>query len=265
MKTFLRTLSIVLLVIYAVITSYSVLSISAGMGYDLILLPISAITAFSFAALHGVERLGWKRLALLLVSLVVISLALESVGVATGAVYGAYHYTDKLGPKFLDLVPYLIPVAWFMVSYPAFVIALRLVPAMPNLWVWRGLVAGASALAMTAWDLAMDPMMVAGGHWIWDQPGEYFNIPVQNFWGWWVTIFTAVMFFLVAGRITPHKVQYQDNNYDRLVIFSYAMAGLSSIVMDFQIDLAGPALVGVFAMTPWAVLGWLGSGAHNRP
>lgn len=256
MKT-LRSVSIVLLVLYAVMTSYSVLSISVGAGYNPVLLPLSAITAFSFAALHGVQRLGWKPLILLLASTVIISLAFESVGVATGAIYGNYHYTEKLGPKFLDLVPYLIPVAWFMVSYPAFIIAVRLVPVVRGVWTWRLLVGAVGAMAMTAWDLAMDPMMVAGGHWIWEQGGEYFNIPAQNFWGWWLTIFVAFLFFLVVGGITPDGVKKRQNGFDQLVILSYVLAGLSSIVMDFQIGLAGPALVGIFAMTPWAVMGWL--------
>jgi uncharacterized membrane protein len=55
-----------------------------------------------------------------------VSLLFESVGVATGLVYDPYHYTNKLGPLFLGLVPYLIPMAWFMMSYPSFVIADRL-------------------------------------------------------------------------------------------------------------------------------------------
>lgn len=258
MKNPLRSVSVILLVLYAVLTSYSVLSISVGAGYNEVLIPVSAITAFSFAVLHGIQRLGWKPLLLLLVSTVVISLAFESVGVATGVVYGSYHYTEKLGPKFLDLVPYLIPVAWFMVSYPAFVIAVRLVPVLSRLWTWRILVAAAGAAVMTAWDLAMDPMMVAGGHWIWDQAGEYFDIPVQNFWGWWLTIFVAFLFFLWVGRVTPEQVRMQDHSFDQLAILSYVIAGLSSVVMDFQIDLAGPGMVGLFAMAPWAALGWLG-------
>ena len=104
--------------------------------------------------------------------------------------------------------------------------------------------------------------MVAGGHWVWDQAGEYFNIPLQNFWGWWLTIFVAFLFFLVAGRITSEKVQTKDHSFDQLAIISYALAGLSSIVMDFQIGLAGAAMAGIFAMTPWAVLGWLGKDAR---
>jgi uncharacterized membrane protein len=42
-------------------------------------------------------------------------------------VWAVYHYTDALGPKFLWLVPYLIPVTWFMMSCLSFVIAERLV------------------------------------------------------------------------------------------------------------------------------------------
>lgn len=256
MKKILRSTSIILLVLFALITSYSVMSISVGAGYNEVLLPISALVAFSFAALHGVQRLGWKYLLLLLASTFLISLAFESVGVSTGLIYGSYHYTDKLGVKFLGLVPYLIPVAWFMVSYPSFIIAVRLFPTAPNLWTWRLLVAAAGAAVMTAWDLAMDPMMVAGNHWIWDQAGEYFGIPVQNFWGWWLTIFISFLFFLVVGRVTPDKLETKETSFEQLAILSYVIAGLSSIVMDFQIDLAGPAMVGLFSMAPWALLGW---------
>jgi uncharacterized membrane protein len=38
-----------------------------------------------------------------------------------------YHYTDQLGYKFLGLVPLLIPIAWFMLSYPSFIITSRLI------------------------------------------------------------------------------------------------------------------------------------------
>jgi len=65
-------------------------------------------------------------------------------------VCAVYHYTDKLGAKFLGLVPYLIPAA-------------------------------VGGLVMTAWDVVMDPIMVAGGHWVWDVNGAYHGIPLQNF------------------------------------------------------------------------------------
>jgi len=49
----------------------------------------------------------------------------EVVGVATGLPFGAYAYSDSLGAKLLG-VPLVIPLAWAMMAYPAFVVAGRL-------------------------------------------------------------------------------------------------------------------------------------------
>ena len=173
-----------------------------------------------------------------------------------------YHYTDKLGFKFLGLVPLLIPVAWFMMSYPSFILARRLVPGiqlvpgMKNLWTWRLSVAAVGAVIMTAWDLAMDPMMVAGGHWVWDEPGAYFGIPLQNYWGWWLTIFVVFLFFTIVGKLTPEKLATSDGRFERQAVVLYAIAGLSTVIVCLQMGLDGPALVGLFAMGPWVVMGW---------
>jgi uncharacterized membrane protein len=70
---------------------------------------LMTVLAFTFALLHGSVRLGWGRTLLLVGLTFGISLLFESVGVATGLIYGPYHYTDRLGPMFLGLVPYLIP------------------------------------------------------------------------------------------------------------------------------------------------------------
>ena len=44
-----------------------------------------------------------------------------------------------------------------------------------------------SALALTAWDLSLDPRMVQDGNWIWHDGGVYFGVPLSNYWGWVVT------------------------------------------------------------------------------
>ena len=253
---FIRNLTKQLLIIYALLTFYTLLSPFLGLPYHPFFTPLLTLLAFCFALLHGSQSLGWKPTLLLLVLTFAISLLFESVGVATGWVYGPYHYTDKLGAKFLGLVPLLIPVAWFMMTYPSYVIARRLVPAIKKGWVWRLSVAALGAVIMTAWDLAMDPMMVAGGHWVWEQPGAYFGIPLQNYWGWWLTTFITFFLFLSIGRIFPERSTSNDQ-YTRLAIWSYAITGLSSLLADFEFGLGGPALVGLFAMLPWVLMGWL--------
>ena len=258
----IRTWSTVILCIYAALVVYATTSALLGIRYSPIFTPLVSLLAFTFALLHGLVRLGGRKTLLLLALTFGVSLLFESVGVATGCVYGPYHYTDKLGPMFLGLVPYLIPVAWFMMTYPSFIIAHRLVPTLKNVWAWRLWLAAVGALVMTTWDLAMDPMMSAGEHWIWEVEGAYFGIPLQNYWGWWLTIFVTFMLFMVLGRVTNKFVpttNHRSNDfsrYDRLAIISYTLTTLSSIAIDLRFGLGGPGMVGLLAMLPWVLLSW---------
>ncbi len=257
----LQRLTLAILILYTTLTAYTVIEVVLGQRYQPFFTPLLSLLAFSFALLHAGQSLGWRRAWLLLGLTFAVSLLFESVGVATGLIYGAYHYTDKLGPMFLGLVPYLIPVAWFMMTYPSYVMAQRLVPANGSSPGWRLALPAVGAVIMTAWDLAMDPMMVASGHWVWDQPGAYFGVPVQNYWGWWLTIFVTFLLFLFLGKTQPGAGLHGEGRFLRLAVLSYTVTGLSSILVDFQSGLGGPALVGLFAMLPWVLLAWW----HNAP
>ena len=134
-----------------------------------------------------------------------ISWLFEQFGVATGLVYGPYHYTDRLGLK-LGHVPLLIPIAWFMMIYPSHVIANLIGTGKP-----AGVVGGLSriawlsalgAMTMTAWDLLMDPGMSSppSPAWIWEQGGPYFGVPLQNFLGWLLTTFTVYLAYRLIER-----------------------------------------------------------------
>jgi uncharacterized membrane protein len=252
----IRRITTAIFVIYALLTGYIMVLLMVGAPYHPLFTPLLTLLAFSFAVLHGSQSLGWKHTALLLFLTFAVSLLFESVGVATGWIYGPYHYTDKLGIKFLGLVPLLIPVAWFMMTYPSYIIARSIVPTIKKVWLWRLVVAAVGGLVMTAWDLAMDPMMVAGGHWVWEKTGAYFGIPLQNYWGWWLTIFVTFWLFLTIARIRPGSLAISDL-FDRLPVWSYAITGLSSIFTNFIFGLDGPAMVGLFAMLPWVVLSLL--------
>lgn len=257
--TMRRTL-IALLVFYALLIIYVDASFALGWGISPLITPFSTLVGFSFALLHAGQRLGWKRALGLLACVFIISLTFESVGVATGLVYGPYHYTSKLGPLFLGLVPFLIPIAWFMMMYPSFVIADWLVPARKGIWHTLAL-AVVGGLVMTAWDLVMDPIMVRGQHWVWEVNGAYFGIPLQNFWGWWLTTFVTFLVFLLAARSTPEP---SDAVNDRLAVLSYATTGLGNTIGALLTGLGGPALVGLFAMAPWVVMGWIKVSSENK-
>ena len=46
-----------------------------------------------------------------------MSLASELLGTGLGIPFGPYSYTSLLGPKWFELVPLLIPLSWFTMSW----------------------------------------------------------------------------------------------------------------------------------------------------
>ena len=254
-KRFLLVVTPYVLALYAFSSTLAILDVLGVVPSQFPYTAVNTLLGFVFGILHGSQRLGWLRAGFLASLVFITGLAFESVGVATGVIFGPYHYTDLLGPKFLGLVPYLIPIAWFMMVYPSYVIADRLVVARKSIFARILLVSLIGGVILTAWDLGLDPLMVKAGYWAWEVQGAYFGVPVRNFLGWWLTTFTALLVFQLFS-IKP-RPQTSHDIPDLWVILLYAITGLSTIIVDLIIGLSGPALVGLFAMAPWAIVGFL--------
>jgi len=257
----LRRLTWIILVLYMVISVYSIAVIGFQLPQILPITPISTLLAYLFAVLHAGQREGWRRAIMLAVIVFLTGLTFESIGVATGWVYGPYHYTTKLGPLFLGLVPYLIPLAWTMMMYPSLVIAERVIPAQWSDARRMVAVAALGGVIMTAWDLAMDPLMVSGGNWVWEVQGAYFGVPLQNFWGWWLTTFIALLIYQAAAK--PIKSQARSIP-DRWAVWSYLVTGTSTVIVDLLVGLGGPALAGIFSISPWLWLGFMNTNHAHK-
>jgi uncharacterized membrane protein len=217
---------------------------------------ITTLMALGFSLFHAADSFGWRKTLVFIATCIFVTLAFESIGVATGKIYGPYHYTNELGPKFLGLVPYLIPAAWIMMMYPSLVIAQSFLRSSSSRG-WKMLMSAAvGATVMTAWDLVLDPLMVKFGFWVWDGSAgsrQYFGIPIQNYIGWWVTSLAVfVIFFLFSNRSRLSLGRAES----RWPAIMYATIGANTILMAYLNGLAAPALIGVFAMLPW-VLGVL--------
>jgi uncharacterized membrane protein len=187
-----------------------------------------------------------------------IAWAYEQAGVATGLIFGAYHYTDYLGPK-LGNVPYLIPLAWFMMIYPSYVIA-NLVLDGHATGTRAGVVslvrlAAVSAVVMTAWDLVVDPILSgpSARAWIWDNGGPYFGIPIQNFLGWLLTTFTVYLAYrAIEQRVAPAAVGPVGADVAALPVAAYGLMLASDLLSG--VEPAGVAVVGPLVMGPPLVL-----------
>jgi uncharacterized membrane protein len=219
----------------------------------------SILALFSLA--HSWYALGGRLTAVFFCLSAAVSWAFEQAGVATGQIFGAYHYTDYLGGK-LGHVPLLIPLAWFMMIYPSYAIAnlvlTRRPTGTPGGVARLVALAGASALVMTVWDLVIDPIL-SGPRvraWVWETGGPYFGIPIQNYFGWLVTTFTVYLAYrAIERRFAPEPAGRLGVREAALPVAAYGLMLVSNLVSG--VAPAGLAVIGPLVMgPPLALAAW---------
>lgn len=198
---------------------------------------VGALVMFAgllFTIVHGQATLGRRNLIAFVLITVLISFAAETTGVATGLVFGDYHYTGELGPKLLG-VPVLIPVAYTTMAYASMMTA-RAIIATAGKGAARPLaVALAGAIAMVGWDVAMDPgMSTVHGNWIWEQAGgAYFGVGIHNYIGWFCTVFVFMAVYGLWERRNPSaapKGVAASRLFAAEPVFFYAVIALGIVV-----------------------------------
>ncbi len=120
------------------------------------------------------------------VAVYVLSLGSELLGTTTGFPFGDYEYSTLLGAQWFNHVPYLIPLSWFTMALPSFVLVERTLEGKVHI-VARWAIAAA---LLTSWDLLLDPAMsFLVPYWLWGQAGSFYGMPWINLAGWFVTGF----------------------------------------------------------------------------
>ena len=195
----------------------------------------------TFTFLHAWRYLGGSIAARFFATALIVSWLFEQVGVATGAVYGPYHYTASLGPK-LGHVPLAIPIAWSMMLYVCWSVTQLLVPASserPALGAAVTAIIG--ALIVTGWDAAIDPYFSVVGpelRWIWHGGGDYFGVPFANFRGWFATGITAFVLFALVTR----GARFRDERATLAPAIIFALFALATICTTEPLPLRITAL-----------------------
>jgi putative membrane protein len=137
-------------------------------------------------------------------------------------------------------------------------------------WRW----AAVAALVLTAWDVSMDPAMVATTHWLWHLPSLegasltrrvalsnlFYGMPLTNWLGWLLTglVVARAMLAIVpptrwAARVSP----------TRLPFALYAVNGVLPILVCAGRGLWWAAALGAAAMTVPLALAWRAGPARS--
>lgn len=154
-----------------------------------------AITA-GVLAIALTVRMG-ARWGLACLSVCAVAFLAEHVGTGYGVPFSGYRYTGLLGPRLGGRVPWLIPISWFVMAAPSYVVARSALPGPTRTLARIGV---ATALLVT-WDLALDPAMsFLTPYWIWETPGSFYGMPWVNLLGWAFTGALIMMVLELADR-----------------------------------------------------------------
>jgi uncharacterized membrane protein len=203
------------------------------------------------ALLAMASEQGWRPTLVLLALATTVAGTMELIGTTTGVPFGHYQYTELLGYKLFGHVPLLIPPSWFMMLYPALLLAsLRL-----RGWLARAAVAAA---VLTLWDVALDAACTAGfAQWQWLQQGSlwgwlpevhFYGMPLENWLGWLLTGGLISALFL---RVQP---DWKPTRHS-IGIWLYLVQGALAAMMALLLGRGWASLLWLVGMA--AVLLWL--------
>jgi uncharacterized membrane protein len=191
------------------------------------------------SAADAVRARGARRALALLGSAGAVGFAAELLGTATGRPFGRYRYSDRLGWRVRG-VPLAAAAAWAMMARPA--------------WTVGGLLAGrralrvpASAMALCAWDVFLDPRMVRDGYWEWHDGGRYEGVPASNYLGW---LLTGLVLFAAWSPLDGRRPQPCDDGALGLYLWTWTGETVANAVLwrRPRVALAGGLAMGALAL-----------------
>ena len=196
---------------------------------------------FTTTTTAAVRRWGWARAGAGAMAVTLATATVERVGTATGVPFGRYRYTGRLRAAVAG-VPVIVPLAWWGMAVPAREAASAALGrrSRPVTRIALG------SVALTAWDLFLDPQMTAEDYWRWRRPGAYRGIPLSNYAGWLVT--GAAVMAMLEVVLPPRRA-------DAVLVGEYAgMAVMETLGFAAFFRDRLVAIVGGAAMLPIAVL-----------
>lgn len=170
--------------------------------------------------LAGARSRG-ERLSLVAVAL--LGFTAEVVGVHLDVPFGAYSYTDALGPRLLG-VPPAMAFAWMT-------LAAYVKQTVANLGLARGMEMLVGAVWLTALDLLIDPLAANQlDFWRWEVKGAYYGVPLSNYAGW---LLISLLSFIILGKKFERSLPAQLTGSSIILFFTLLAVGFSSYFVAF--------------------------------
>ena len=161
-------------------------------SYFLPLTPINLLLSLAFLIWFQSPK---SRSFFIIMAIIMISgFMIEVLGVNTGWPFGDYTYGKPLGPKIFE-TPLMIGVNWFILSYCGAMLFRRATSS-------RILNAIFTGLAITAFDMILEPVAIKLNFWTWDAG----QIPIQNYITWTICISIFAYIFYSTNKNNNNSI-----------------------------------------------------------
>lgn len=195
-----------------------------------------AAIGIASAMAHAVSYYGWKDALALLAICLIITFAMENIGVATGLPFGSYHFEVGAALRHIGRVPIILGPLWFGMGYFSWIVAGTLLDGADRHLNGRFNVIAlpiAASFVMTQWDLVMDPpSSTIAKAWIWHDGGAYFGVPLANYFGWLLTswlFYQTFALYLSRRRDIPQQPKGPSRTFRLAATLFYLSAGLAHV------------------------------------
>ena len=170
------------------------------------------ITAGVLGFIYFISTFGTFQ-GILMSSLIFVgSFAIEYLGSTYSLLFGSYYYTDYFAPNLFG-VPVAIGFAWVMVIATSHAIVHSFL--LKSSW----LKATVGGLLAVVFDLVLDPVsFIVKSYWVWEESGYYYDIPITNFTGWFITAFVLHLIIELF-----FKAQKTDFIWKRRMVLLYGL------------------------------------------
>jgi Predicted membrane protein len=217
---------------------------------------VITLVIFATAILHSYERHGIKNSIVFVIVTWVVSNGLEALSIQTGFPFGHYYYTVPTA-RILN-VPWIIMVAYFAMGYMSWTLAHVLTGQYTKKLhgVQVFLTPLIASFLMVMWDVVMDPVnSTLNKNWIWKDGGNYFGVPISNYFGWFFVVFVFFQIFaLYLSKFDTAVIRTKESR--SFFLEAAAVYGIQSLSMLLTSAMAGAnkeifsstGLVNVFTM-----------------
>jgi uncharacterized membrane protein len=222
-----------LVCIFACYTCARILEIAPTSIPHTAIVALDVFSALAFALVDGARHYGLRSILVFATFCTVIGNIVENMGVVTGFPFGPYYFVELMGPKLLH-VPILLGLAYIGMAYVAWNVASLILSGSHTSTTRLHFLAlpALASIIMTAWDLAQDPVWATVLHgWIWRYGGAWFGVPLSNYLGWLVTVFSIYALFALYLRFrSPHFIAPQGIPASRSAVLFYALCASCNIL-----------------------------------